>query len=304
MVVDNISIHGQAHEQSRAPLGLPCDGSHEHARWGLTQSGTFATAQEAEYPTELCAKYIELASTLIPSSRLQYTITHFRLESLRGSQIEAAGHHQAISDFHQVVTIPDPTVLPGPIKILSSPAGTTGEQAQQQDTFTVGIYKTYEQHLEAAFNLEHPMESAARLPEELMEAAATTLVHTFSDIVVHRVKQLKTCVDLAATLTQKEASTRAAMDSRVDHVTHTKKIELFRSLLQQIDFPHMTVVDLLQYGVKLTGWEPPSALYSKRVNPPLITEEMLDKQALWRRRAMMGKPMSEEESLLAPQLLD
>lgn len=165
----------------------------------------------------------------------------------------------------------------------------------------MGIYRTCEQHLEAAFNIEHPVESATRLPEELLEASSSILACSFSDTVMRRVKQLKASVDLAATLTQQENRTRESMDKMVNHVTRNKKIELFRSMLQQTDFPDMSVVDVLQYGVKLTGWEPSSPLYSKRINPPM-SEEMLDAQAVWRRRAMTGKPMSEEESLLAPQL--
>jgi hypothetical protein len=39
-------------------MGLTCDGSHEHAPWGTTRddSGTFATAEERNYPAEFCKK--------------------------------------------------------------------------------------------------------------------------------------------------------------------------------------------------------------------------------------------------------
>lgn len=33
---------------------LDCDGGHDHAAWGIQEDGTFATAQEAEYPSLLC----------------------------------------------------------------------------------------------------------------------------------------------------------------------------------------------------------------------------------------------------------
>ena len=35
-------------------LCLDCDGNHWHTEWGVTEDGTFATANEAEYPTLLC----------------------------------------------------------------------------------------------------------------------------------------------------------------------------------------------------------------------------------------------------------
>ena len=37
-------------------MGIPCDGKHEHLPWGIRYSGgwSFATAEECEYPIEMC----------------------------------------------------------------------------------------------------------------------------------------------------------------------------------------------------------------------------------------------------------
>lgn len=62
------------------------------------------------------------------------------------------------------------------------------------------------------------------------------------------------------------------------------------------------MVAALEDGVALTGWEPESPLYKKRWKVPTMTEQQLRSSAVWRRRAMMGKPMTKDEKELAPQL--
>ena len=41
---------------------LDCDGGHDHAAWGIQEDGTFATAQEAEYPSLLCQTISKIVS--------------------------------------------------------------------------------------------------------------------------------------------------------------------------------------------------------------------------------------------------
>jgi hypothetical protein len=47
-------------------LAVLCDGSHEHAPWGVTADGRFTTAEEAAYPRLLCRR---LASQLVAALR-------------------------------------------------------------------------------------------------------------------------------------------------------------------------------------------------------------------------------------------
>ena len=283
------------------PLQKRCDGSHVHAKWGYSKHAGFATAQEAEYTSDLCHQYIALIASQVAPERLIQTKKQFRLDSLQGTGLQATQHPQLIGDFSEIKSVADPSVLQQPCKIL--PATTAGEEVEQQGReVTVGIYKTMQQHVHEAKTLTHPIESSEGLPSCLKDATMTILTRSPGEAADLRVKGLRTCIEIAEQLKSAETTTRQAMDSEVSSVTVNKRIELFRRLLADISFPDLSIVDALQYGVRLTGWEPESQLYETRWNPPTLSVEMLDSQALWRRKAMMGKPMSEEERLLAPQL--
>ncbi len=45
-------------------LEATCDGQHTHLAWGKTSKG-FATAEEAEYPTELCKRWARIVATVV-----------------------------------------------------------------------------------------------------------------------------------------------------------------------------------------------------------------------------------------------
>ena len=45
-------------------LQIFCDGSHEHAAWGIDEFGNFNTAHEAQYPKRLCHEYCKVLGSL------------------------------------------------------------------------------------------------------------------------------------------------------------------------------------------------------------------------------------------------
>ena len=51
----------------------------------------------------------------------------------------------------------------------------------------------------------------------------------------------------------------------------------------------------MEQGVHWTGPEDPSPLYITKYPPATLTVEQLDHQAIWKRKALMGKAMTEEE---------
>lgn len=80
-----------------------------------------------------------------------------------------------------------------------------------------------------------------------------------------------------------------SMPSHVREVAAGKSLALFRKLLEETEFPDMSVCDYMEKGVCLTGWELDSPLYQKRRKPPSLTKEQLNHQAMWRGKAMMSK---------------
>ena len=76
------------------------------------------------------------------------------------------------------------------------------------------------------------------------------------------------------------------MRPEVERVTAGKAICLFCRLLEQTEFPDISVVDALVHGVHLVGEEPPSCLFTKRHTPASISPEHLAAQSTIRRNAM------------------
>ena len=62
-------------------LCFDCDGNHWHAEWGVTEDGTFATANEAEYPTLLC-QHVSLI--LLSSAQSQGFFTNDKFAFIQG----------------------------------------------------------------------------------------------------------------------------------------------------------------------------------------------------------------------------
>ena len=110
-----------------------------------------------------------------------------------------------------------------------------------------------------------------------------------------RIAYLQHMLDLKRSLTDDEKALRMKLPPHVNKVTEGKPLCLFRKLLEELNFPDMEVRTIMEQGVPLTGIEPESPLYWKKYKPSMVTTEQLDHQAKWRRRAMIGKAMTEDE---------
>ena len=55
-------------------LQIFCDGSHEHAAWGIDEFGNFNTAHEAQYPKKLCHEYCKILDSLRDTSHASDTV--------------------------------------------------------------------------------------------------------------------------------------------------------------------------------------------------------------------------------------
>ena len=107
---------------------------------------------------------------------------------------------------------------------------------------------------------------------------------------------------MSAELTQKECDLKATMNPDVRRCLQTKNVLLFESLLSQLGYWDLDVVNLLKYGVPLVGLQPAPEGYQKLMIPASMTEDELTKTAKWRRRAIMSSSRhmnpSEEKALL------
>lgn len=286
------------------PLAQDCDRSHTHLPWGVDKSSgqwAFATASEAEYPPQLCRTYMDLLCTLVDKQRLEFTTKQFRLDTLTKVGNQAIRHKQLVPEFASLQLM-DSVNSSKSYKVLRTVSTTDGGGKRKQ--FEVGIFRSYEEHVQEALKLPHPIESTDGVPDDLKRAAFNVITKGMYEIAKMRNEAMRSCVDMANELKEQEKTLHGKMDPSLAKVTSNKKILLFEKLLLEIGFEDMNVVSFLRDGVQLTGWEPDSPLFAKRWNPPLTTVESLDRSAKWLRRSVMTRPFGEDEKQAASTLWD
>ena len=100
------------------------------------------------------------------------------------------------------------------------------------------------------------------------------------EVARERTELLKGMINRANDLRDEESRFKKTLDPEVADVVKNKRLLLFRWLLDEIAFEDPVVIDHMEKGVKLVGWEDDSPLYSKRCSAPTITETQLNSDAV------------------------
>ena len=111
------------------------------------------------------------------------------------------------------------------------------------------------------------------------------------EVARERTELLREMIKRANDLKEDESRFKTTLDPEVADVVKNKCLLLFRWLLKEIAFEDPVVIDHMEKGVKLVGWENDSPLYSKRCSAPTISETQLNSDAVWRRKALMQGPL-------------
>lgn len=70
----------------------------------------------------------------------------------------------------------------------------------------------------------------------------------------------------------------------------TKRILLFKKLLENAGYDDMGVCDVMEKGASLFGTQELPPYADTKISPATSTMEQLRKEALWRRKSLYGKP--------------
>lgn len=313
-------MHGSAFQKSTRlkatdklfeSMALTCDNSHKHQPWRVRQQGKlwkFDTANEAAYPALMAQRMVQCVVNHLPRTLFDSTFKQFRFDLLQQSGKQHA-HSQALIPEYERVEFLQVVPTDRPCKVLQSP-WTTGDDIKGEDEreegnddnqvervtqdehtrfYKVGFYHDPFRHLDLALLLQHPTTALLVVPDVLRRNVFDLLTLGYAEISRRRVAEIQRMIKLKRDLEPQEQKLRSSMPPHVDAVTKGKSLSLFRKLLEETNFPDMKVCDFMENGVDLTGWEPESDLYQKKYKPPTLTAQQLNHQALWRRKAMMGR---------------
>ena len=136
-----------------------------------------------------------------------------------------------------------------------------------------GNFWDAEDFLKNAISAKHPLDVELAVPVELREALEFNLEKPDHEIIEHRVDFLRKWLHNVKALAKDEEGLKRSMDPCVAAAVSSKRILLFKVMLEETHFPDMQVVEELQHGASLTGQVPPTGMLPGKFSPAISTVE-------------------------------
>ena len=168
----------------------------------------------------------------------------------------------------------------------------------------MGQFHSVEQFLHKAKQLQHPLDTINPVPDSVQEAIFNILTKGPAVIAKDRVAAIKHAMDLDKKLNDQEKLIHARMPPYMQKVMQGKKILLFKELLVETGYDDLEVCDFLEHGVQLFGHHTLPPYASTKIVPAVSTVDQLQREAVWRRKALRTDATDETADLLDSQSLD
>ena len=289
-------------------LDAKCDGKHGHLAWGMTKDPTgktvFATSQEAAYPRVLCqtvAKLVAQAAeargfiapaTLLADVARDPVQKKLFLRASTGLLPRSKKLPQLLSEFREVVPCFS-ELEPGQKfenhlghckvlrRLIGDEKGAANYNTGPRNNCMVGVYRNELEFLTAASTLEHPMDSAAMVPDVLVQSLFDLLTLGAEAISERRMATLKDLIIQAKRLQPEDARIFAQMCPDVKKVLRGKRLALWQYLIDKYDYPDKNLVREVAAGFELTGMAPRSDVFPSKLRPAMMTAEAVKKSSVW-----------------------
>ena len=295
-----------------------CDNGHKHLPWTHSETidpatgkkrQVFDTASEAEYPRQFCealaiAFTVELQSRGF-SWRLEPPLQESAAYLANNKQPRGRRGHAVISEFKHLVelTVPGNTDMPEvigedqPEPFAGVPIGAKLVRFQHFQekgkpdalkTAVYGVFRTPTEFLEEAVNLRHPFNLPISGDVDNAEAMAKVLQLGKLGTMRFRLKQLQKYRALASSLENEERCLHDAMHEDLKMVMESKRLLLFKRMMDDAGIVDERLLDELKGGFRLTGQLAASGQFRPRFKPAEMSVEELKRSAKWAKHAIVG----------------
>ena len=278
-------------------MARSCDGSHEHLPWSITevnQKLSFATAEEAQYPSAFCQTFADLF------------VVHWERSGVLlpppGTFSLLSGRSQAtpplVPQFREVLAVP---VAPqgDQYKLLASDQGgnVQGNKSSENSGCKVGVRWTPQEFLQQAKQIKHPMNPDQALSDTVKEALFHNLTRHPVEVAKARIQAVITIKQMAEELEDREKEFKAKMDPVVSAILKPRRLLLWKSLLTAAEYDDMGIVDLVASGIPLTGSHGAVPALPEKLVPATDSHASLLASAPLRRLSIISrkKETSEKE---------
>ena len=299
VVFDNCMKGGRRPKKSRfrcthsflTPMAVECDGSHEHLPYETFKVGgrwEFSTAQEAEYPQELCSEF-----SLLLSQGLKIPPV---LQPPSGSRPPLPQPRRAPRLLPEFLCCSDQPPADGrSFKALSSShTGSCGR---------IGWYRFPLEFLDCAMQLQHPFDVQHFVPDQVKRNIFAILTQGHAAFAGQRLSLVKKLSGLQRELQYEEARFHSVLPDHVREVIKGKSVLMWIHLLKETGFEDHGVFDLMK-GVDLVGTPDKSPLFGLKEVAASSTSDLLLESSGWRRERLKARNPHEDDSAINQLLWD
>ena len=298
--------------QLRQHLERKCDGNHEHLPWGKSQvSSGFATADECAYNDCMCASWAQAIADFAISKGFQAqpqdleqstgvaATSHINKAILgclpRGRkvpplltdwlepQLFPINHLPTVQALPLGKRIPDAVAeFPPGSKLvrftneMGVETGVHGEGLNEMPRFAlIGIPREPSEFVARASTLVHPVMRAMQVGLAMSEAMDA---YELGDKMQFRRVQCRFSqymLNVCNETKVEETELHEAMAPHLQKVLKSKRLCLFRRLLDESGYPDSKIATELSQGFPLCGWLPESGVFPSKLRPPELHQETL-----------------------------
>ncbi|CAJ1408832.1 unnamed protein product [Effrenium voratum] len=144
-----------------------------------------------------------------------------------------------------------------------------------------------------AMGVQHPMDTSHHVESPTSYALSFVLKHSDEMVKLERKKNLLQARLMAKRLVSEEQFLHSALDPPLQRVLGGKRLLLWKELLIKYGYDDLAVYDFMAKGVPLVGQHDVPSCYPIQHRVATLTGDDLDRSAIWRRKAILGKLRGE-----------
>ena len=181
-------------------------------------------------------------------------------------------------------TIPAHAAIPANARLLSTPL--LGHIASEGYK-TIGVHRPPEESVKTALAADQPGMTSNGLPSPMLEAIHFSASHSLEHVGKCRSETMRRFVEMAKQLAQDETALKSGFSARRREILSSKRLLLFKSLLEDSGFMDLNLFQDLCNGFDLTGTLPESQTFARRFKPAHLPTEVLRGAARKARDALL-----------------
>ena len=285
---------------------------HEHAPWGVSDDGGFATALEAQYPDAMCDQLVKFVDDLCADNGIKLLPSSLQ-QPRAHKQSKGQATPQLVPEYERVVSLLlyDIPTLDSKRRLLQScrnvPSGSKLLRSEKKGKMVLcifGIFHTCEKFVHVAKSLWHPFDLAAHMPDHLLRCLFEHLTKSPMDLVKLRIHRLKLWTSWARDLAKDEGEYKLTLDPRVRAVLGAKRLLLMKKVAEEIGWPDTELFNELAMGFRLVGNATRSNVFQQGLKAATLNEEQLMRDAKFLKPALLGKIRSSGRGEHSSELYD